>query len=155
MRAPAFDAAWAMAHAIERLLATPTTRPVLPAREDMAGNVTSFLRRVASYLGRLRPWRCWPPPPPLPWFRPPKPPPLPWLRPPNPPPPPLPPPLLLPRFGPRPNRWPPPPLCPLPLPAPVPAPPKPRPRKPPRGLLFWRIVNSGAWRSIFTPSTRG
>ena len=34
----------------------------------------------------------------------------------------------------------------------------PRPRKPPPGPprpLFWRIVNSGAWRSIFMPSGRG
>src|SRR3569832_2051512 len=36
--APALEAACAIAHAIERLLATPTIRPVLPVSEDLVAD---------------------------------------------------------------------------------------------------------------------
>src|SRR5215210_364936 len=88
-RAPAADAACAIAHAIERLLATPTTRPVLLASSVMAwscedsmiaaGRLSDENRRLhvlwsIAQRDRLRPDRnpAAGPPRPL-WFRPPGP----------------------------------------------------------------------------------
>src|SRR5258708_5185819 len=52
MRAPAAEAAFAMAHEIERLLATPTTRPSLFERSGMGE--TGLLRALAPGVVSVR-----------------------------------------------------------------------------------------------------